>query len=343
MSIIIAIIVFSILIVVHEFGHFIVAKKSGIMVEEFAVGMGPKLFGKQIGETVYSLRLFPIGGYCKMLGEDDNSSDERAFGNKSVLKRMAVVVAGAFMNFLLAFVIVFVLKSVNGYVPPVVDKVIDNYPAQQAGIQSGDIIKKINDTKIRIYDEISIMMGLNKDKPVKLTVQRGNELLEFDITPKPSEEYNNTWLIGFGRAEPTKGNIIDTAYQSYWTLWMYIKYTVLGFVQLVTGQVSTAELGGPIAITNMMGEAYQVGLKFSFWNAIQRVADLAALISVNLGVVNLLPLPALDGGRFVFLFIEAIRRKPISAEKEGLVHFIGFVALMILAVFVAYNDVIRLL
>lgn len=342
MSIIIALIVFSILVIVHEFGHYIVAKKSGVMVEEFAIGMGPKLFGKQIGETLYSVRLFPIGGFCRMLGEDNDSRDERAFGNKSVSKRMAVVVAGAFMNFLLAFLIVFILTSINGYRVPVVNKLIEGYPAKEAGIQEGDIIKKVNDQKIRIYDELSILINMNKEKALTLTVQRGNELLNYDITPKLSDDSNNSWLLGFESKDIVKGNLIDNAYQSYWTLWMYTKYTVLGFVQLITGQVSAAEMSGPVGITDMMGNAYKSGLKFSIWEAIQRVADLAALISVNLGVVNLLPLPALDGGRFVFLLLEAIRRKPVSAEKEGMVHFIGFVALMILAVFVAYNDVIRL-
>lgn len=342
MIIIIALIVFSILIVIHEFGHYIAAKKSGVMVEEFAIGMGPKLLGKQIGETLYSIRLFPIGGYCKMLGEDDSCNDEKAFGNKSVYKRMIIVVAGAFMNFLLAFIIVFAIISGNGFRTLEVKELVSLYPAQEAGIQVGDIIKKIDNQKIRIYEDLTMTMLQNKGENIMLTVQRGDELIDFSITPKMSEEDSSRMLIGF-TSEIKKGSVFENMYQSYWTLSMYIKYTIVGFFQLVTGQVSPKDMSGPIGITDTMGNAFREGLKYSVLEAIENIANLAALISVNLGVLNLLPLPALDGGRFVFLLIEAIRRKPISAEKEGMVHFIGFVALMILAVFVAYNDLIRIL
>ncbi len=340
-KIIISLLVFSILIVVHEFGHFIVAKKSGVFVEEFAVGMGPKLISKKIGETVYSLRLFPIGGFCRMLGEDADSDDDRAFGNKSVVKRMLIVVAGAFMNFLLALVIIFVLKNINGYIDPTIKTVLDGYPAQEAGLQAGDVIKKINGKKVIIYEDLTMILSQNADKPITVTVERDSQLLNFNIVPKQSEE--GQWLIGFSPVGYVKGNIFETMKQSFGTLWFYIKYTIIGFVQLITGQVATSEMTGAIGIVNIMGETYEAGLKYSVGVAIQSIAEIAALISANLGVVNLLPLPALDGGRFVFLLIEAIRRKPVSAEKEGMVHFIGFVALMILAVFVAYNDVLNLL
>lgn len=341
MVIIIALLVFSILIIVHEFGHYIVAKKSGVLVQEFAIGMGPKLIGKQVGETLYTIRLFPIGGYCKMLGEDDDSNDERAFGNKSVFKRMLIVVAGAFMNFVLAFLTVFVITSVKGFNVPIISELTPNYPAQEAGLQTGDKIIEINNQKIRIYDDLKMIMAQNKGEDVNLVIKRNGETLNYTITPKVSEENNGQILIGFV-PKAKKGNIFESMHESYWTLWMYIKYTFIGFIQLITFQISPKEMGGPIYIVNMMGDAYSTGLKYSIWNAIESVASLAALISVNLGVLNLLPLPALDGGRFAFLLVEAVRRKPISAEKEGMVHFIGFVALMILAVFVAYNDLIRL-
>ncbi len=342
MTIIMALVVFSILVIVHEFGHYIAAKKAGILVEEFAVGMGPKLFGKQVGETLYSIRLFPIGGFCRMLGEDSSSEDERAFNNKHVFKRMIVILAGAFMNFLLAFVIIFILKSMNGYIAPVVGELRPDYPAEQVGLQKGDTIIAINGKKIRIYEDLAMLTDENKNNTAVVTIKRDNELIDYSITPKLSED-GSQWLIGFVPQSAVKGNIFEIVKQSFWNLIFYIKYTILGFVQLFTLQVSTEEMAGPIGIINLMGESYQSGLKHSISLAIQRVAQIAALISANLGVVNLLPLPALDGGRFMFLLIEAIRRKPISAEKEGLVHFIGFVALMILAVFVAYNDVINLL
>lgn len=339
--IIMALIVFSILIIVHEFGHYIVAKKSGVLVEEFSIGMGPKLFGKQKNETMYSIRLFPIGGYCKMLGDDSESNDDRAFNNKSVSKRIAVVLAGAFMNFVLAFLIIFVLKSINGYIPPVVNSLIDGYPAQMAGIKTGDTIKAINGSRIRIYEDLNMIMLQNKDKPVLVTLQRGNETIEYNVAPKLAED-GSQWLLGFKPEGYIKGGVFKTIEQSFWNLIFYIKYTIVSFVQLFTLQVSTDDMAGPIGIINIMGESYQNGLKYSVSVAIQSVAEIAALISANLGVVNLLPLPALDGGRLMFLLIEAIRRKPISAEKEGMVHFVGFVALMILAVFIAYNDILRL-
>lgn len=340
--IIMALLVFSILVLVHEFGHYFVAKKSGILVEEFAIGMGPKLFGVKKGETLYSIRILPLGGFCKMLGEDADSNDVRAFGNKTVSKRMLVVLAGAFMNFVLAFIIIFALKSINGYKPPVIESLMEGYPASQAGLQAGDTIKAINGKKVRIYEDLIVIMDANKGNPAVVTVNRGNETLNYEITPKLSED-GSQWLLGFAPKDFIKGNILDTMNQSFWNLIFYIKYTYIGLGQMLTGQVAAEEMTGPIGIVNMMGQSYQEGLQYSIWVAIEAVAKLAAFISANLGVVNLLPLPALDGGRFVFLAIEAIRRKPVSAEKEGMVHFIGFVVLMILAVFVAYNDVINLI
>lgn len=335
--IIISIIVLGVLIIFHEFGHFIVAKLSNIKVEEFSVGMGPKLLGFKKGETVYSIRLFPMGGYCKMLGEDESSDDTKAYSNKSIPVRFAVLAAGPFMNFLLA-VLIFVIMGFITVTPiPVVQSVIPDYPAAAAGIMPGDVILKVGDYNIKTWEDLQAAVSKSVNRPVLLEVKRGEKLLYIKLTPiydaknkKPMIGISPKGKIGYNYKASLITNIKNSIVQSGHITWMMLT-SLLG---LITGRVSVNEFMGPVGIVNVVGEAAKSG----FYSLL----GLTSLISLNLAIINLLPIPALDGSRLMFLIIEAIRRKPIDREKEGLVHFIGFVFLILFMIFMTYKDILRL-
>ena len=352
-SIIISLLVFSLLVTAHEFGHFIIAKKNGIMVKEFAVGMGPILISKKFGETLYSIRILPLGGFCSMLGEDESSHDDRAFNNKSVFSRIAVVAAGPIMNFIFAFLIVFFLISTSFFREPVVTNLIDSYPAKSAGIEVGDRITKVDNQSVNIFQDLQFALSGSNGEKIKVTVDRSGEKKTFDIKPQYSAD-SGAYIIGFISDSKAgifvkntegleKATFLNTLKTSFYTMVFYVKSTVIGFVRLFTLNLKSEEIMGPIGITQVVSDSFEEGLKSSTFAAVQNMANIAALLSVNLGAINLFPIPAMDGGRLVFLFIEAIRRKPLNREKEGFVHFAGFVLLMALMVYVAFNDITRLL
>lgn len=352
MSLIITIIIFGIIVMIHEFGHFIAAVKSGVLVEEFAIGMGPKLLGFKKGETLYSIRLFPIGGYCKMADEDKPDSLKKGFNSISIYKKMIVVLAGVFMNFLLAFVITSILVMLNGYAEPVIREVQTGYPAYQAELMKGDKILKVNNTKIKTYRDFIMGLDKNAENTVSLTIKRNNEIIEKQLTPVLNEE--GRYIIGM-QAEvrtPLFGDAIDgfekstffgCLHNGFWNMVYMINVMIEGVIALFTFKVSMDEVAGPIGITTVIGSTYQESVKYSFGYAMENMANMVALLSANLGIMNLLPIPALDGGRFLFLIVEFIRRKPIPPEKEGFIHFIGFAVLMAFAVFIAFHDIIKLL
>lgn len=342
LTILIALLVFGVIVLIHEFGHYIVAKKSGIKVEEFAIGMGPKLMSKQYGETVYSIRALPLGGFCKMLGEDAESEDNRAFTNKSVGTRMAVIGAGPFMNLLLAFIIILWFIISGGYATTNVIQVYPDTPAEEADFKQGDKVLSIDGDKINIKQEISYILSETKDRPVEVVILRDGNKITKDIKPMLDSE-TKQWILGLG-FEAKKGteNILESITQSFWNVIFLVKLVIVGFFKIITGQIDKSQIAGPVGVIQMIGQSYEVGLKTSIIMAIQNVMYLAALISANLGVMNLLPIPALDGGRLVFLIVEGLRGKPIDVEKEGFIHFVGFVLLMALMVFILYNDLSRI-
>ncbi len=351
-SILISILVFSILVVVHEFGHFIVAKKSGVLVEEFAVGMGPLLFSKQKGETLYSIRLFPLGGFCRMLGEDEACSDERGFQSKSVWARIAVIAAGPFMNFLFAFFLILCLVSTTMVVKPEIRELTEESPAQAVGMQVGDRITKVNGKPIYIYDDLQIVMSTADGSPIEVETERDGRKQAYNITPKFSEK-DGKYLIGFSplllngifaKEAPgyDKASLWDTAKYSFDTMVFYVRYTAIGLAKVFTFNATKEEVAGPIGIFKIVGESYEAGIRDSVITAIKNLAYLGAMLSANLGVLNLFPIPALDGGRLMFLFVEAIRRKPVNPEMEGRVHFAGFMVLIGFMVFIAYNDIVKI-
>lgn len=333
----ISIIVLGVLIIFHELGHFIVAKLSDIKVEEFSVGMGPKLAGFKKGETLYSLRLFPIGGYCKMLGEDESSADIRAFSNKPVLVRFAVAAAGSLMNFLVAVLIFIAMGFITVTPVPVVQSVIADYPAAEAGIMPGDVIVKVDGYSIKTWSDLQAAVSKSVDKPVLIEVKRAGKVLDFKVTPVYDEKNKKPMIgitpkgkIGYNNKASLGVNVKNSIYQSF-----YITRVMLSSLTgLITGRVSVNDFMGPVGIISVVGEAARSG----FYNLL----GLTSLISLNLAIINLLPIPALDGSRLLFLLVEAVRRRPIDREKEGLIHFIGFIFLILFMIFMTYKDILRL-
>lgn len=343
-SIIIAIIIFSIIILFHELGHFLLAKYNGIRVNEFSLGLGPTLVGFTKGETKYSLKLFPFGGACLMEGEDEKSDDARSFYSKSVWARISVVAAGPVFNFIMAFLLSVILLGSIGIDRPVLAGVMEGYPAEAAGMKAGDEIVRLDHKRILCYREISMYLYTHNDDEVQVTYQRDGQTMQTVLTPKYSEE-SGRYLVGFlSNSERTKLGVGETLCYSVHEVKYWIESTIKGLGMLVTGRASVNDMSGPVGIVQSIGETYTESVKQSgYYLALMNMLNMSILLSANLGVMNLLPIPALDGGRLLFLIIEAIRRKRIDANKEGFVHFVGLMILLGLMVLVLFNDVRKII
>ncbi len=338
MSIILALIIFSLIVIVHELGHFLLAKWNGITVTEFSVGMGPRLLSHEWGGTRYSLKLFPFGGSCMMVGEDEESSEEGSFGSKSVWARIAVVAAGPVFNFLLGFVLSVILVSCLGYDRPVIN-VTPGYPAEAAGMQDGDEIIRLNGRRVYLYREITLFNNLHQGETLEVTYRRDGETHAVVLTPMKDEE-TGWYYYGFGAAEArTHGNVFQTLGYSAAEMRYWLKATVESLAELVQGNVGLDDMSGPVGIVDAIGQTYEANRADGWYYVTLSMVMMSVLLTVNLGVMNLLPIPALDGGRLVFLIIEAVRGKAIPQEKEGMVHFVGFMLLMCLMVVILFNDV----
>jgi len=338
----IAILIFSLIILFHELGHFLLAKKNGIRVNEFSLGLGPTLFGVTKGETKYSLKLFPFGGACMMEGEDEESDDAKAFGKKSVWARISVVAAGPLFNFILAFALAFLLICCIGVDVPNVSDVSKGSPAEAAGIQGGDVIVKINQKNIHFYREVSMYTFFYPGETLDITYERNGERRVATVTPSYYEE-DGRYRIGIlNRHEREKGNVLTNLKYSVYEVKYWIWSTLQSLKMLVTGRVSANELSGPVGIVKSIGDVYETSKEDGSFYIFINMLNFAILLTSNLGVMNLLPLPALDGGRLVFLLLEAVRKKKVDPEKEGMVHFVGIMLLMGLMVLVMFNDIRKL-
>ena len=327
MSVIIAILVFNAIVFVHEAGHFVAARLSGIKVVEFALGMGPKIVGKKFGETMYSLRAFPIGGFCLMLGEDEENKDPGAFNNNPIRSRIAAVAAGPIVN-LLAAILIYSLV-IAPIAAPIIGQVTKGMPAEKAGIVAGDKIVRINDVKINDWQEMKPEIAKYEGEQITVTVESNGEQRDVQLTPVKNPNTDDV-IIGVAQKVKIGGFSLVEGIKTTGT----ISKLMLNFLgQLVVGKADANEVGGAISIFVYMNDAAKTGFI--------SVLFITAMISLNLGIINLLPLPALDGGRLLFLIVELIRRKPVPAEKEGMVHFVGLVALMALAIFLMYKDILR--
>lgn len=338
MKIIIAILVFSLIIAIHEFGHFIVAKLCKIKVNEFAIGMGPAIFKRQWGETLYALRIFPIGGFCSMEGEDEVSDDSRAFNKKPIIQRIAVLVAGAFMNILLGFIIILIIMlGSKSLVSTTVSNFHENASSSQSGLMLNDKILKINGMRIWTDSDIVYKLTTDTDGIVSMEVLRDGKKITLDnvkfVTAVNEETGKQTITIDF-TVYPLKKTFTNVLSMSFGKTASVARLIWISLIDLISGKYGFNELSGPVGIVDAIGQASSFG--------IVAILNLVVFITINVGVFNLLPLPALDGGRIIFRIIEAIIRKPIKPEHEGMIHFIGLAALMTLMVLVTVNDVRKL-
>lgn len=341
-GVILSILAFGLLIISHEFGHFLLAKLNGVYVEEFSVGMGPRLLSWKGKETRYSLKLIPFGGSCMMLGEDEDCKDERAFGSKGVLARMSILAAGPVFNFILAFVLsMFVLLNV-GIDQPVLTGVMDGFPAQEAGLQAGDRLVRLNDEKIHVYRDVSLYLTLHQGEHLDVVYERDGKEMTAAIDPK-FDESRGSYMMGIEVAGTREHvGFIRTIGYSMNEVGYWIRYTFISLRMMFTGKVSTQDISGPVGIvssmSDMVTETSSSGLFYVFLN----LANFCILLSANLGAMNLLPIPALDGGRLLFCLVELVRGKPVRQEVEGLIHGIGLAVLMGLMVLVLFKDVWQL-
>ena len=342
--ILMAILFFGVIIGLHELGHFLSAKLFGVKVNEFSLGMGPAIFKKQKGETKYALRLLPIGGYVSMEGEDDASDDERAFCNKKWWKKFIIVVAGAVMNLILGFIFVIILTSMDKLIGTTqIHSFYENATSAQYGLEAGDTIKEINGTNIYSSRDISYALQRDEDGIYDFTVERNGikvEIPDVHFETKPGENGHNTIVFDFVIVgiEKTPLNVLSTALLDTVSTARLVWLTLF---DLVTGHYGLNDISGPVGTVSIIAEttsqAVATGAGFD------TVIYLMALISINIGVFNLLPIPALDGGRLFFIIIEAIRKKPIPAKYEGYIHAAGFALLLLLMVIITFNDIKNLI
>lgn len=331
-TIISSIIIFLLVILIHEFGHFIVAKMNGVSVLEFSIGMGPKLFQKESNGTLYSLRMLPVGGYCQLEGEDEENDSPNSLNNQSPLVRLKVILAGAIMNFILAFILLILLMSVSR-VSTEVSGVIKDSPAYSSGIQTGDQIVSINGENVSDGEEL--LKSIKESQgDLNIGVIRGSQSKNIKVTPRLE---NNIRKIGVNFQEEynIKNFSIVKGFKKGLITFLNLTGMLYKFLgMLITGQLGLGGVSGPVGVVKEIGNAAKTG--------VANLIFLLAYININLGVFNLLPIPALDGGRAIFILIEMIFGKKISQEKEGYIHMVGLILLLALIAIVTIKDVIKL-
>ncbi len=328
LTVILGILLFLFLIFPHELGHFLMARAVGVKVNEFAFGMGPAIWKKQGKETLYSVRLLPVGGYCAMEGEDKDSDDERAFNKKSPGAKILVLAAGAAMNVLIAVVVMSGIMFATGEATNVINKVVKDSPAAAAGIEHGDRIVDAGGKKIgNWYDFHESMRG--QKKPFKLTVERKGERKTFSVSPK---EEKGRYVIGVSAV--VEKNLFKSVARGAKSTWILTGRMYAGLKDLVTGKVAMKEVTGPVGMIGLVHQTTSRGLTPFFY--------LLVFISLNLAIFNLLPFPALDGGRIIFVIIRMVTGKAITDRQENMVHGAGMILLLTLMVFATWNDLVRL-
>lgn len=339
----VAILFFGFIIMIHEFGHFICAKLFDVKINEFSIGMGPAILKKQKGETQYSLRLLPIGGYVSMEGEDEDSEDERAFNNKKVWQKIIIVVAGATMNLILGLVIMAITLSASTELIGT-NTIKEFYPdavSSQYGLQPGDKFVKIDGHRVLSERDLSFLMARNREGVFDFVVERNGEQVELEDVKFATRDVNGITVITYDfiiiGEKPTFKNIFVNSFTQSASI---VRTVWLSLFDIVTGRYGVSELAGPVGTVDIIADVTQEAAEE---HNFENLLFIMALITINIGVANLLPLPALDGGRLMFLIIEGIRRKKINPKYEGYVHAAGLALLLLLMVFVTYNDIVRII
>lgn len=332
MYIVIALLALGVLIVVHELGHFIMAKVNGVFVEEFSLGMGPKLFGIKGKETNYLIKAFPIGGYVKMLGEDEEvGGDKRAFCNKSPLQRISIIIAGPLMNLIFALIVFSGIIMNIGYSSNVIGGIIPNSPAEAVGMMKDDKIINIAGTKISTWEDLTTAVYLSKGEEIKVVVDRKGQSKEFLVKPAYIDE-EERYLIGIDPARVNNPTFIESINNGFKKMKSLTSQTFAALKTIFTGKASVNDVGGPVSIVKISGAAAEAGM-LSFLNFV-------AFLSLQLAVFNLLPFPALDGGWIVILLIELISRRKVNDKVVATLNYIGFSILMLLMILVTIKDIL---
>ncbi len=340
-TVLFALVMFSLIIFVHEFGHFITARIFGVTVHEFAIGMGPKLFSWEKGETKYSLRLIPIGGFCSMEGEDEASDDEGSFSSKKWWEKLIVLAAGAAMNILLGFIItttfVGIRSADTGILSSTTVESVEEASPLYGFLQSGDRVIEVNGKNIHIKRDIDLAMLESGGRECEISIKREGKVLTKKFTPIKTQYQDGSpaYMIGFVAA-PKQNGLFGILHEGFFQTVAMGGIVIESLGMLISGEAGLSDMSGPVGVVDAMNTQAQSG-------GFVALLYLAGFISVNIGLMNLLPIPALDGGRIFFVLVEAVRRKPIPPEKEGVVHFIGLVLLMGLMVFATWNDILRLI
>lgn len=344
MGIVIAILLFSAIVIFHELGHFLLAKANGIRVDEFSLGLGPTLVGKEIGGTRFTINLLPFGGACVMGEDDADDMSEGSFNSKSVWQRISVIFAGPLFNLILALVLCIIMIGWVGYRAPLIGEVTEGYAAAEQGMQSGDLITEINGRNVYLWDEITLYnLSSETGDVVEVTYERDGQEYRANLEMKQLEGDSYARLGIVSTAERTKPGVLGTIQYGAYTVRYWVNYTIESLKMLLTGQVGFDQMSGPVGIVDAVDATYQQTKSSGWQTVVLNMMNIAILLTANLGVINLLPLPALDGGRLLFLLIEAIRGKRVPPEKEGKVHFAGFVLLMLLMVVVMFNDIRKII
>ncbi|OGP74639.1 MAG: RIP metalloprotease RseP [Deltaproteobacteria bacterium RBG_16_50_11] len=348
-SIVSAIVVLGILVFVHELGHFLLAKKLGVGVLTFSLGFGPKLIGRKIGETQYQVSIVPLGGFVKLIGEnpEEEVKEEdrhRSFSVQPIWKRAMIISAGPFFNFFLAILL---FSTINFFgipsIPPTIGGVSPDLPGEKAGLKKGDMVQSINGESITKWDDLSKIIRGSKGKELTLRIDRDRETLEIKVTPQSSTVKNlfgeevTIFMIGITPTEEVivhKVGPLTAIGTGFVQTWQGIRLTMVSIVKLIQGKIPAKTIGGPILIGQLAGEQAKRGLL--------SLTLFTAILSINLGLINLFPIPILDGGHFLFLGLEAILRRPLSIKKMEIAQQIGLVLIILLMIFAMYNDLFRI-
>ena len=331
MYIIIALLALGLLITIHELGHFIMAKANNVKVEEFSIGMGPEIRKIQGKETQYSIRLFPIGGYVKMYGEEEALEDPRAFMSKKPLQKISIVAAGVIMNFLLAVILFSLVVLNNGYINPVASEIVKDSPAQLAGLKEGDVITEINSNKIYTWDDFTLHILMSEGSPVSIKYNRNGSEYSSTVTPALDTE-ENRYKVGIAGTIVSEPSFGDSVVQGFKKSISSINQVFFSLKTIFTGKASINDVGGPVSIIRISGEAAKAGI----WNLMM----FTALLSAQLSIFNLHPFPALDGGWLVILFIELITRKKVNDKIVQAANLVGISILFLLMILVTIKDIL---